>query len=594
MTTSLNRLVLATLLLGVAATQSDRNAHACSTSTQMTYFGGAIDDWDNSKAVYLLYWGYGTYGDPQSFKAASLAGYTDDNSAGIAGSRWFGATTQYSGRSLSSGNTVFIGNNKVSAGAYVDEGNLPAPVNGVITMDDNQVAAEADRFFATQGFGAAQPPLLGSADDIIVIFLPPNATAPVPACAQHFATPGGHLVAWVSYPDVVPGCNLGFNELAITHELVENAANPQWNYGSSFEGWDQGTGAFCEIGDICESSMFTIQVQPSSNPNSQFKTQPFFSNEAVARGANGCVYARANQANLFGISSVDSQLYQTPINANTSVQSFPSFSWGTPTGVTLTGTPGVTTWGLGRLDAFVRGTNGKVYHAESIDFMTQLNWELLNSTNTFTQNPDAASWGVGNLQVFGVQGTNIVKNTKNFGGSWSGWQTVNKPTGINPSSKVSVAAWGASNISGAFPTTNRTIVAAFRGSDGKVWIGNSTGGSFTWRSFNAPASLTGDVDLSAWAPPRLDLFVMDTSGNLWDMFSNDGTTIAGSTKWGHPSAGQFQLGGTAAGLGDGRLITGGRVGGSGASAFVQLWNWAGTSWVNVGGTYKGGIDVASW
>ena len=87
MTTSLKRLVLATLFLGTAATQTLRDARACSTTTQMTYFGGAIDDWDNSKAVYLLYWGYGTYGDPQHFKTTSLTDYTEDNSSGIASSR---------------------------------------------------------------------------------------------------------------------------------------------------------------------------------------------------------------------------------------------------------------------------------------------------------------------------------------------------------------------------------------------------------------------------------------------------------------------------------------------------------------------------
>lgn len=100
-----------------------------------------------------------------------------------------------------------------------------------------------------------------------------------------------------------------------------------------------------------------------------------------------------------------------------------------------------------------------------------------------------------------------------------------------------------------------------------------------------------DIDLSAWAPPRLDLFVLDTNGNFWDMFSNDGKTIAGSSQWAHPSAGSFQVGPGAAGLGDGRLIVGGRVGTS--TPYVQLWDWQGTNWVSVGSPFVSGIDIAS-
>ena len=260
--------------------------------------------------------------------------------------------------------------------------------------------------------------------------------------------------------------------------------------------------------------------------------------------------------------------------------------------MTLTGSPAAASWGEGHIDAFVRGTDGKMYHATTDDEGTTVTWEQLNSSASFTQSPDAVSWGGGNVQVFGVQGTNIVKNTKDYGSSWSGWTTVNKPAGINPSSKVTVASWGATNISGGFPSNVRTVLAAFRGSDGKVWVGNSVnGGSFSWSSFTRPATLTGDPDISAWAPPRFDLFVLDTSGNFWDMYSTNGTTVAGSVNFGHPSAGGFQVGAGAAGMGDGRLLVGGRVGTN--SAYLQLWNWATGSWVSTIAPYISGIDITS-
>lgn len=233
-----------------------------------------------------------------------------------------------------------------------------------------------------------------------------------------------------------------------------------------------------------------------------------------------------------------------------------------------------------------------MYHATTDDEGATVTWEQLSSSANFTQSPDAVSWGPGNVQVFGVQGTNIVKNTKNYGASWSGWTTVNKPSGVNPSSKVSVASWGATNISGGFPISARTLLAAFRGSDGKVWIGNSAdGGTFGWTGVSPPATLTGDLDISAWAPPRFDLFVLDNRGNFWDMYSTNGLGVDASINFGHPAAGGFQAGPGAAGMGDGRLLIGGRVGTN--SAYVQLWNWATGSWVSTIVPYISAVDIAS-
>ena len=188
-------------------------------------------------------------------------------------------------------------------------------------------------------------------------------------------------------------------------------------------------------------------------------------------------------------------------------------------------------------------------------------WELLTRLR-FHSIPDAVSWGAGNVQVFGVQGNNIVKNTTRLPHGVVRLESVNKPVRRESGLEGHGDVLGCNQHLRCIPPNVHTVLAAFRGSDGKVWMGNSVnGGSFTWSRFNPPATLTGDVDIAAWAPPRFDLFVLDTSGNLWDMVSTNGTTDrAPSMNFGHPERRGFQVGGSVGALGDGTALIGGRVG----------------------------------
>lgn len=561
-------------------------ARACSTSQPMSFYGGYVDAFDRPGNIYYVFWGYGTYGDPQSFQSTALAIYNAVaplESLGIGATRFDGVTTQFAGYDWNSGSYLQIAPTRDGYWLW-DEGGLPAPdpVTGQITLTNTDIMNEAD--FMASYYSA-------SYDDIFVIFTPSNAPPPTfNACGQHFVSTLDTIAAWVSYPGQ-GGCSFTFQQGAVMHEIVEATVNPAWNDGASFEGWDQGTGAFCEIGDLCNGIHYTVQTQPASNSPSQITTQLEYSNEAAASVGYGCVYGRSTKAYVAGLTS-SAHLGTTTVAANTSVGFSGTADWGTPSGVTLTGTPAVASWGSGHVDAFARATNGKLYHAASEDEGTTVSWELLNYANSFTQNPDAVSWGGGNVQVFAVSGGSVLKNTRDYGGSWSGWSTVNLPSGVSPTSKFSVTSWGATNTSGGFPSNVRTVVGAFRATSGNMYVGYSVaGGSFTWTNAGHPATLTGDPDLSAWAPPRFDLFVLDTSGNFWDMYSTNGTTVAGSTNFGFPSGGGFQVGAAVAGMGDGRLLIGGRSGSS--STKLQLYNWASGGWVSNTVNYSGGIDIAS-
>ncbi len=586
------RTTLFCMALGVAtsgAVFDAQVARACSTSTPMSYYGGYVDAYDQPGNIYYVFWGYNTYGDPQSFESAALAIYNAAaplESLGIGATRFDGVPTQYAGLDWNTFSYEQIAPTRDGYWLW-DEGGLPAPdpVTGQITLTDTDIMNEAD--FMASYYSV-------SYDDIFVIFTPSNAPPPVSgACGQHFVSTQDTIAAWVSYPGQ-GGCSFTFQEGAVMHEITEATTDTAWNRGPSAEGWDQGTGASCEIGDICNGIHYTVQTQPASNSPSQITTQQEFSNEAASSTGYGCIYGRSTKAYVAGLTTTGgTHLGTTTVNANTSIAFTATIDWGTPSGVTLTGTPAVTSWGSGHVDAFALATNGKMYHASSDDEGATVTWELLNYTSSFTQSPDAVSWGGGNVQVFAVSGSNILKNTKDYGGSWSGWTTVNKPSGVSPTSKVSVASWGATNTSGGFPSNVRTVIAAFRATTGNMWVGYSTsGGSFTWNSPTRPANLTGDPDISAWAPPRFDLFVLDTSGNYWDMYSTNGTTVAGSTNFGHPSAGGFQTGVGVAGMGDGRFLVGGRVPASG-STYLQLYNWGSSSWIGNRVSYAGSIDIAS-
>ena len=230
-----------------------------------------------------------------------------------------------------------------------------------------------------------------SYDDIFVIFTPSNAPPPVvAACGQRFVTSNDRIASWVSYPGQ-GGCSFTFQQGAVMHEITEATANPAWNDGASYEGWDQGTGARCEIGDLCNGIHYTIQTQPASNSPSQITTQLEFSNEAASAVGYGCVYGRSTKAYVAGLTS-SAHLGTTTVATNTFAAFTATLDWGSPSGVTLTGTPAVASWGSGHVDAFVRATNGKMYHASSDDEGVTVSWELLNYVNSFTQSPDAVSW----------------------------------------------------------------------------------------------------------------------------------------------------------------------------------------------------------
>jgi len=224
-----------------------------------------------------------------------------------------------------------------------------------------------------------------------------------------------------------------------------------------------------------------------------------------------------------------------------------AFSGWEPLGGVSAGAPSVTTWGPGRLDVFVRGSDNKLWHkwyaggwsgweglgspprglgsdpvavawgpgrldvfAAGVD--GQLwhiwydggwsGWEPLGGTVVGA--PAAASWAPGRLDVF-VEGADRALYTRTYDGGWSGWSRIG---GVLTAAPTAVS-WGPGRID-----------VVVRGADDQAWHTWFDGG---WHGFEPlGGQLANPAAMSAWAPGRLDIFAEGVDGRLYHQWYDEG------------------------------------------------------------------------
>jgi len=172
-------------------------------------------------------------------------------------------------------------------------------------------------------------------------------------------------------------------------------------------------------------------------------------------------------------------------------------TWNSLGGV-CTASPAAVSWGsTTRLDVFVRGNDGAVWHKYSNDGgSTWSSWESLGGQLAAGAGPAVASWSQGRLDVF-VQGTNGGLWHKAWTGtSWSGWQSLGGKLTASPAASS--------------PATNQISVFV-RGTDGACWYKEWTGTAWSnWKSLggqlapNTGPGVTGN-----------EVFVQGTNHQLW-------------------------------------------------------------------------------
>ena len=219
-------------------------------------------------------------------------------------------------------------------------------------------------------------------------------------------------------------------------------------------------------------------------------------------------------------------------------------SWESLGGVGL-GTPATTTWGVGRLDLFVRGRDDNLWHKWYSNGWSV--WENLGAPpGGAASDPASVAWSPGRIDVF-VRGTDNQLWHKWYDGGWSGWESLGGALVGAPAvsswenGRLDVFARGTDNhlwhkfydlaggwFGGWEPLGGflNASPAAISWGDGRIDVFVSGGDNQLWHKwFNRSdgwsnwealgGTLVGGPGVSSWSPGRLDVFVRGADNNLW-------------------------------------------------------------------------------
>jgi hypothetical protein len=236
----------------------------------------------------------------------------------------------------------------------------------------------------------------------------------------------------------------------------------------------------------------------------------------------------------------------------------------------------VVSWGAGRLDAFVVGTDKAMYHkwydggwGPSVGGYEYMGGVCMSA-------PEVASWGPGRLDAF-VVGTDHGLYHKWYDGGWGPSVTDYEALGGVCMSPPRVATWGPDRLDVFVTGTDRALYHQWW--DGTAWSGfESLGGV-----------CQGEAEVVAWGPDRLDVFVlgMDSAvyhkwwdGTAWSGFESLGGVCVGTptaVSWGPDRLDLFAVGTD--------------------SALYHKWydgsSWS-ADWENLGGVCASAPTVVSW
>lgn len=151
----------------------------------------------------------------------------------------------------------------------------------------------------------------------------------------------------------------------------------------------------------------------------------------------------------------------------------------------------------GRLDTFVRGTDGAVWDAVTAGGTTSD--VSLGGGVAYGTSPTAVSWSSGRIDLF-VLGTDHQLWHDVWAGAWSGWS----PLGGYLTSSPAAASWDPGRLD---------IFAA--GPDGAVWHIWYAGGWSGWESLGGTVAPGTGPAAASWGPGRVDFFVTGTDHQLW-------------------------------------------------------------------------------
>jgi len=177
----------------------------------------------------------------------------------------------------------------------------------------------------------------------------------------------------------------------------------------------------------------------------------------------------------------------------------------------LTSPPAAVSWGEGRIDVFVRGTDRALWHRwfTGGDWS---DWESLGGVLNF--GPAVSSWGPRRLDVF-ARGTDNTIFQRTFDQGWRAWTSIAEPEttvalpGIAAVSsapgKIDLFTWGATHVNNQGIPINFLQHKSYR--DG--WKAAQTIGLG-----GAAVSLSTSLAVASWREDRLDWFLRGADNAL--------------------------------------------------------------------------------
>ena len=172
------------------------------------------------------------------------------------------------------------------------------------------------------------------------------------------------------------------------------------------------------------------------------------------------------------------------------------------------GDPAIVSWAPGRLDVFVKGsTDSKLWQTFSEDGGgTWSGWiQPLGNEGELASAPEVSSRGPGRLDVF-VRGTDGQIWQRFYEGAWNdAWLPHGQPASVGINGEPGTTSWD----------SNRVDIFVW-GSDDRLWQKAWTGAEWTgWFQPVTDGVLTSSPDATSWEPGNLLIFVRGTDGGIY-------------------------------------------------------------------------------
>jgi hypothetical protein len=429
-----------------------------------------------------------------------------------------------------------------------------------------------------------------------------------PNAAWHDRTTNGNI--YIALPGTANYAQLS---QFLAHEYVEILTAP---HSTPHSGWYnprlyQGEPNVGEIADMCQNATnpfptITVQTIPTGNAPVVTSQLPAIWSNAANQGRGACVYSTAKGSNTFfvGTGSSSGQLMYSKDEA----------SYANDLGYSLenngvyyayTSAPSAVSWGEGHIDALAFDSNHHITEKYSYDNGNTFSWwdwgGVPSGYSTFVNRPEVTSWGNHRLDIFAeAQGSCSMwwcPPPHLFHLSWdngnqSAWQDLGSPPN----------AWIASAPAAVSMSYSQVDVFVMDTS-GVLWQLTSTDGvNFgNWKPISPPSGVTfrGDPDAGSFMPGRIDVGIIDSWGNYWNYTEDTSVYQPGGWfgwwSWSPPSGYVFTGSPSVTGMGDRRqLVTATTV--SGQIAY-GLYDWQNPSSWNISpqfSPYGSAISVSAY